>query len=286
MYRLVTTAFLLFGATGALAQGLPPPDTVVVSSGPLRLRAILWCPPGVDPVPAILFNHGSGHVHGDSLGGPDHRHPELLGPVFARHGYAFLYLYRRGDGLSADAGRPSATRMDSALAAGGLPARNALQLRLLETDELQDALAGLTYLRGLPRVDPSRVAVVGHSFGASLTLLLADRDSTVRAVVAFAPAGLSWNRSPELRARLTTAVERMPMHALFLHARNDYSIDGGIELAAAMRRQGRPGRVTIYPAVGRTPDDGHDFIHLQVQDWEPEVFAFLDSLLTPVPVPP
>jgi dienelactone hydrolase len=176
--------------------------------------------------------------------------------------------------------------MDSALAAGGLPARNALQLRLLETDELQDALAGLTYLRGLPRVDPSRVAVVGHSFGASLTLLLADRDSTVRAVVAFAPAGLSWNRSPELRARLTTAVERMPMHALFLHARNDYSIDGGIELAAAMRRQGRPGRVTIYPAVGRTPDDGHDFIHLQVQDWEPGVFAFLDSLLTPVPVPP
>lgn len=286
MYRPITTAFLLFGATGALAQGLPPPDTVVVSSGPLRLRAILWCPPGVDPVPAVLFNHGSGHVHGDSLGGPDHRHPELLGPVFARHGYAFLYLYRRGDGLSAEAGRPSATRMDSAFAAGGLPARNALQLRLLETDELQDAWAGLTYLRALPRVDPSRVAVVGHSFGASLTLLLADRDSTVRAVVAFAPAGYSWDRSPELRARLTTAVERMPTHALFLHARNDYSIGAGTELAAAMRRQGRPGRVTIYPPVGRTAEDGHDFIHLQVQGWEPEVFAFLDSLLTPEPGPP
>ena len=29
---------------------------------------------------------------------------EKLGPIFVRHGYAFLYLFRRGQGLSADQG--------------------------------------------------------------------------------------------------------------------------------------------------------------------------------------
>ena len=29
---------------------------------------------------------------------------EKLGPIFVRHGYTFLYLFRRGQGLSADQG--------------------------------------------------------------------------------------------------------------------------------------------------------------------------------------
>jgi hypothetical protein len=33
----------------------------------------------------------------------------------------------------------------------------------------------------------------------------------------------------------------------------------------------------IYPPIGKTVDDGHDFIHLGVKFWEADVFAFLDE---------
>jgi dienelactone hydrolase len=231
----------------------------------------------------VLFNHGSGHSGGSSAGGPDHRHPELLGPLFARHGYLFLYLYRRGDALSAGQGIPSGDLMDRAFAAGGQEARNQVQLRLLETDELDDAAAGLAFLRSRSDVDARRIALVGHSFGGSLTLLLAEHDPAVRAVVTFAALGYSWENSPELRARLMRAVERMAAAALFVDAANDYSLRPARELGAEMQRLGKLQRVRIYPPVGRTPAAGHDFIHLRVASWEPEVFAFLDQRLSQAP---
>lgn len=261
-------------AEGQVSRG---PDSVVVESGGLKLRALLWYPQGHGPFPAILFNHGSGHTGGASANGPDHRHPELIGPVFARHGYVFLYLYRRGDGLSAGQGVPSGDLMDSAFAANGEEARNQIQLRLLETDELDDTLAGLAFLRALPEVDSDRVAVVGHSFGGSLTVLAAEHDPALRAIVTFGAAGYSWERSPQLRARLITAVRRMSAPAFFIHAQNDYSTGAGKDLGAEMERLGKPHRVKIYPPVGRTVDEGHDFIHLRISTWEPDVFMFLDQ---------
>lgn len=280
LHRLAAVLALSAALEAAAAGPLPAAaDTVVVPSGELRLQAQLFHPAGRGPFPTVLFNHGSGHSRGTSAGGPDNRHPELLGPVFARHGYLFLYLYRRGDGLSAGQGTPSGDVMDRAFASGGQESRNQAQLHLLETDELDDAAAGLAYLRARPDVDARRIAVVGHSFGGSLTLLLAERDSAVRAVVTFAAVGYSWDHSPALRARLTTAVDRMAAAALFLDAANDYSLRPAEELGAEMEQRGKVQRVSIYPPVGRTAAEGHDFIHLRIASWEPEVFSFLDQVL-------
>jgi dienelactone hydrolase len=254
------------------------PDTVVVRSGALQLRALLWRPPGHGPFPAILFNHGSGHASGaDASGRRDERHPEALGPVFAKHGYVFLYLFRRGDGLSAGQGTASGDRMDAAFLAASQEGRNRVQLHLLETDELTDGLAGLAFLRADPEVDPHRVAVVGHSFGASLTLLLAERDRTIRAVVLFSIAGYSWEHSPQLRERLTTAVDHVVPAVFFLNAENDYSLAAARELSAELGRRGNPARLKVYPPAGQTPEDGHNFIHLMVPAWEPDVLSFLDD---------
>jgi dienelactone hydrolase len=257
------------------------PREVIVASGPLKLRALLWIPRGATPFPAILFNHGSGHRNGRL----DHRHPELLGPLFARHGYVFMYLFRRGDGLSAGQGVPSGDLMDRSLAKRGPRARNSLQLALLEGDEMRDALAGLAFLRSISQVDQRRIGVVGHSFGGSLAILEAERDPGIRAVVAFGAGGYSWNRSPALRARLTCAVARMRAAALFVHASNDYSIRPGQRLAAEMDRLGKPARLMIYPAVGDTREQGHDFIDLRISAWEPDVFAFLDRYVKNAPAP-
>jgi dienelactone hydrolase len=269
-----------FFASAATAYEPARPETVVVRSGSLRLHAVVWHPTGAGPFPGVLFNHGSGHKSvAPVAGGADHRHPELLGPVFARHGYVFLYLFRRGDGLSADQGTPCGDRMDEAFKSGGQEARNRVQMHLLLTDEMDDALAGLAYLRARHDVDPRRIAAVGHSFGATLTLLLAERDSTLRAAVAFSSGGYSWDRSPAFRARLIAAADRIRVPLFLIQAANDFSTGPARGLGQELARRHKVHRTRIYPPVGHTPEDGHDFVHSGIATWEGDVFSFLrDSM--------
>jgi len=204
--------------------------------------------------------------------------PAAIGPVFARHGFVLLYLFRQGIGLSTGQGTAEGDLMERAMAAEGQQGRNRVQLRLLEEDELNEALSALAVLRHQREVDSNRVAVAGHSFGASLTILLAERDTSLRAAVVFSGSAVSWNRSPELRRRLEEAVGRVVAPVFFIHAANDYSIAPGTTLAAEMERLGRPHRLKVYPAVGRTPAEGHALVYLRVAEWEPDVFDFLDFL--------
>jgi len=278
--RQFLTFLLVLGATFVVEAA--EPDRVSVRSGELELTALLWLPQGRGPFPAVLFNHGSGHATGvDAAGRPDHRHPELLAPVFTKHGYAFFYVYRRGDGLSRGKGVPSGDQIDGALLAGGQEARNLTQLKLLENDELGDVSAGLGYLRRFPEIDAHRIAVIGHSFGGSLTLLLAERESTIRAVVLFSAAGYSFDQSPPLRRRLIEAVEKMAAPAFFLNAQNDFSLSAAKSLSAELARLGKPCLSKVYPPVGQTAYDGHDFVHLAISTWEPDVFAFLEEHTRP-----
>jgi dipeptidyl aminopeptidase/acylaminoacyl peptidase len=189
----------------------------------------------------------------------------------------FLYLFRRGVGLSADQGASAVDLMNKEAAAHGQEARNALQLELLHKREMDDALSGLAFLQTLPIVNARDVGVVGHSFGGSLTLLLAEHEQTLRAVVIFSAAGYSWDRSPELRARLLAAVARIPAPVFFIHAANDFSVAPGKALDARLQELGKPHLLKIYPPFGHTAEEGHDFLHLGVSTWEPDVFAFLDK---------
>jgi dienelactone hydrolase len=273
---LVCAALAL--APRARAEGRAPgtPNTVVVRSGGVELKALSWRPQGRGPFPAILFNHGSG-PESERRDGHFERQASALGPVFASHGYVFMFLFRRGAGLSADQGSYSGAVMNDELAAHGQEARNKVQLKLLETDELGDALAGLAFVRALPDVDARRVAVVGASFGGSLTVLVAERDAALRAAVVFACAGKSWLTSPELRARLISAVGHTSVPIFFIHAANDYSVAPAEALGGEMARVGTPHRLKIYPAFGRTADEGHGFVHLSPATWEADVFAFLNE---------
>jgi dienelactone hydrolase len=280
--RVLLLPLALTSPVAARAE-IQAPDTVVVPSGQLRLKALLWEPAGHGPFPAVLFNHGSWPTNSPS-GRPAReifQQAAALGPVFARHGFVFLFLFRRGAGLSASQGPNAADLLEMELPANGREARNHTQLRLLETDELTDALAGLAFLRALPKVDARHTAVAGHSFGGSLTLLVAERDSRLIAGLDFAGAAGSWDRSPELRARLLRAVGTVTMPIFFIHAANDYSVAPGKALAAERDRLGKPYRIKIYPAFGTTASEGHDLVDLSVGTWESDVFAFLDEQLRP-----
>src|SRR5262245_38663460 len=114
VFRLIAGASLIVAASVS-ASPATRPDTIAVESDGFHLRALLYRPVGAGPFPGILFNPGIGYVSGvDENGVLDYGHPEILGPLFAAHGYAFLYMYRRGDGLSRGQGSAVADVLDRA----------------------------------------------------------------------------------------------------------------------------------------------------------------------------
>jgi dienelactone hydrolase len=276
-----TLVFLVTLAPVALAIDSPAPispETVVIPSGNLHLKAFLWKPTGPGPFAAVLFCHGSGGADADHTAGlPITEAAEKLAPVFLKHGYAFLYLFRRGQGPSADQGIFMQDILQREETTKGKEARQHLQFILATTDHLDDVLAALTFLKATPAIDARRIAIAGHSFGGQLTLLAAERDNSVRAAVTFAAAAGSWERSAELRERLRAAADYATAPIMLIQATNDYSTAPGQELAEELRRLHKSYVLKIYPPVGQTADDGHNLLYLAIPQWERDVFNFLDE---------
>ena len=146
-------------------QDIVGPDTVFVQSGTLTLSALLWYPPGPGRFPALIFSHGNYASNSspgtiDSLLGPV-TSTSLLGPVFAGNGYVFLALFRRGVGLSKGQGESSQDLLVRTLKETSLEERNRLQMRLLETEQLEDMISGVQFLRRRQNVDTNRVVENG-----------------------------------------------------------------------------------------------------------------------------
>ena len=248
------------------AQDFKGPDTVSVQSGKLTLKGLLWRPAGNGPFPTVIFCHGNQNI-------------ALLGPVFAGKGYIYLGLLRRGVGLSTGQGVNSTELMDKAFKERGQEGRNEVQLQQLQTDQLQDMISGLKFLRRRKDVDTNRLAIIGHSFGGSLTLLVAEQDSGLKAVVVFAASGYSWDRSPLLRTRLISAVKNITAPIMIIHAQNDYSTTPGYALDSVMNQLNKPHILKIYPGFGASVNEGHNLIFLSIETWEADVFKFLDENL-------
>jgi carboxymethylenebutenolidase len=254
------------------------PQLVEFTSGKLHLKAYFWKPVGPGRFPAVLFNHGSGGTDADHTAGmPITQAATTLAPFFVKHGYAFLYPFRRGHGPSASQAPYLQDLLRREEETKGKEARQHLQFTLLTTDYIEDVIAALALLKTLPGVDSRRIAVAGHSFGGQLTLLAAERDKTVRAAVSFAGAAGSWERSAELRERLFSAIHSTNAAIMLTHAQNDYSTAAGRALGAELERLHRPYVLKIYPPVGLTVEDGHGMLYENVPAWESDVFEFLDQ---------
>jgi dienelactone hydrolase len=196
-----------------------------------------------------------------------------LAPIFLKHGYAFFYLCRRGQGLSADQG-PFIQYLLKQAEAKSADARKQLHYQLITGSQLDDALAGLTFLKAAPDVDPKRIAIVGHSFGGVLTLLSGDHDSTIRAEVAFAAGANSWRASQELRERTLAAVGKTAAPVMLVYAANDYDTTPRKDISAELDRLRKSHLLKIYPVIGKALDDGHSLLYLGISEWELDVFSF------------
>jgi len=89
---------LLVAPCAVGAQPPSIPQEVLFPSGDVTLRGTLYKPEGEGPFPALVYNHGSAPGNLNDLAFTQ------LGPLFAQRGWVFFAPYRRGQGLSAEAG--------------------------------------------------------------------------------------------------------------------------------------------------------------------------------------
>lgn len=243
------------------------PVEVTFPSGNLTLHGFLYKPAGAGPFPAILWNHGSERRPGWL---PD------LAPLFISHGYILFIPHRRGQGRS-----PGEYVMDQLAQANESRGPHTRDKRLVELMELQlqDQMAALTYMKGLPEVDTQRIAVAGCSFGGIQTALMAERGLGLRAAIDFAGAAQTWKESPELRDRMIKAVGRAQMPILFIQAENDYDLAPSRTLTTEMEEANKPHELLVFPSFGKSTQEAHEFCVHGGEIWAPKVFSFLSQAM-------
>jgi carboxymethylenebutenolidase len=244
------------------------PETVAFESAGRTLHGLLWRPAGGGRFPALLYNHGSapGLLSNEAF--------ELLAPVFVAQGWVFFAPYRRGQGLSSDAGPYIGDQIVAARARGGHEAAESQLIHLLSTEQLQDQLAALAWLRRQPFVRAAHIAVMGNSFGGIEALLGAAQGGYCAAIDA-AGGAESWDVAPHLRAMMLHAARQAQAPLLLLQAQNDYSVQPSVTLYAALRAAGKPGELLVFAPYGVSAEEGHGFAYRGVQLWQDAVLGFL-----------
>src|SRR5690349_18089589 len=134
---------------------------------PPRLEGILQIPAGAGPFPAVVLCHANPKAGGNM----DMKVMEAIESALAEQGIASLRYNSRGIGESE--GQISGYSDRKLVTPEGEP-------------ETADVASALDFLAGLEAIDPDRLALVGHSFGARISLAYLEghpADTRMRAVV-------------------------------------------------------------------------------------------------------
>lgn len=134
-----------------------------VGSGERALPATLAMPKGTGPFPAVVLVHGSGPQDRDETIGPNRPFLDIARGLAAQ-GIAVLRYDKRS----------KARPQDYA---------NGIDIDRETTDDALDAVRGL---RALPRIDPKRVFVIGHSQGGMMAPRIGTRDTAIAGLVLLA----------------------------------------------------------------------------------------------------
>ena len=146
---------------------------VTLKSDGIDIAGVLHIPDGHKPgrkLPAFIVLHGF-------MGSKDESHAEIQARMLEGWGYAALRIDFRGLGES-----------------GGERGY------VLCMDQVADTRNALTWLAGQPEIDPKRIGVTGHSFGAAVSVYTGGVDERVACchlVVRLGPwrAQVSWPAS-------------------------------------------------------------------------------------------
>lgn len=248
----------------------PAAGVVTFPSGNLTLHGVIYVPSGKGPFPTVLFNHDSapGMYCNEAF--------EALGPAFAKEGWVFFAPWRRGQGLSADAGPYIGSQIAASWEKGGPAAADATAVHLLQTDHLQDQLAGLAWLREQRFVDQSRIAVIGDSFGGIETLFGSEKERYC-AAADIAGGAKSWTEAPQLQAAMKRAASHSKSPIFFIQAENDYDLTPSKVLSKVARGAGQMAEVKIYPPFGKSAQNGHSFGYRGTTIWRSDALKFMEQ---------
>jgi dienelactone hydrolase len=129
-------------------------------SGELQVCADLIRPATEGRWPLILLNHGEIRRREDLFLDPQRSFIVRKGEDIARQGYVVMICHYRGFGASEGE-------------RAGL------------WDELDDLEAGLDMMKNQPFVDPDRIALIGGDLGGTLTYILCQKRTDIKAAVVF-----------------------------------------------------------------------------------------------------
>jgi len=270
--RVVASSVVLCLAMPVCVQSAPPAtytkERVTFKGDKLTLVGFLFKPNKPGPFPGLIWNHGSEKNPGAA---PQF---DAVAAVFVPAGYVVFAPMRRGHGDS------EGPYIQYALQGERREERNWRQVRLLE-EQVDDQLAGLAYLKSLPYVDRSRLAVAGCSYGGIQTLLGAERGAGYRAAVAISPAALSWNGNSQLQERLVQAARKIEIPVFLIQPPRDASLEPSRVLGSEFQRLGKPYTGKIYPQDIPENLQTHCFggIRTGSHVWAQDVLAFLAGVL-------
>jgi len=271
---------LALGITQARGQPLAeslPLNEVFYSSGPLRIQAYLYRPPGNGPFPLVIYNHGSRENRER-----ESRPFSYVGRIFLQSGYAVLVPERRGYGGSD--GLTFSEEMRQSIGRHGVANESPQVVSRLQ-GESDDVLSALDFIKTLPFVDQSRLGVMGWSFGGIVTMFAASRSDPFRAAVDQAGGALVWDRSAALRDALLAAARQVHSPVLLMVAQNDRTTASITTLARALQARNPATEMIIYPPFipSRNPGNiapGHLIFSEQGSaTWENDVRSFFAKYL-------
>ncbi len=159
--------------------------------------------------PLVIFSHASGQ---------NRRSSTFLCTHLSSHGYVVAALDHSEVSSPDLARRDDETQEQKAARTEAWIANRVPDARFL-IDHLLDHPA---YDQEI-QVDPSRIGIVGHSFGGWTALAATEADRRIQAVAALAPAGSSQAKPGILRVRLTFNRDR-DVPTLYLVAEEDISL--------------------------------------------------------------
>ena len=278
MFRMsaCVIAALLFLPTPAPAQapqpraGDPPHETLFYRSGDLNLEAYFFKPEGKGPFPLVVYNHGS-RANQERLEWPVFFIARVLVPA----GYAVLVPERRGYGKS------EGTTFTEDIG----PAERGQRFVDRLIAEGSDVNAAVDFAKAKLPVDPTRIAMMGYSFGGIVTTIAAASSRSLVAIVNQAPGALNWDKSPELRAALTAAAKKIRAPMWCAAAENDATTGSARVICATAKAAGAHADVKIYPPFEHPANPnprapGHAlFSPIGVDVWKDDVLAFLARYL-------
>jgi carboxymethylenebutenolidase len=269
-FRFWLASFALTSLVMTQESHATPYQIVHFPSGKLTLGGELFLPKGKGPFPAVLYNHGSAEGMKSDMAST------AMGPLYAAKGWIFFMPYRRGQGLSADAGPYISDIIGKAEKSGGASAGVKVMIQLLTNDHLDDQMAALNWLKKQSFVQIIRIAVAGQSFGGIETVLGAEKYSFCAAIDA-SGAAMSWDEAPALQQLLKRSARNSKSPMFLFQAENDFTLAPSKDLYREMIAAGKVAEIKTYPPFGKTHFDGHSFTWLGSSVWFGDVFSFLQK---------